>query len=268
MDLVFEGNEVWMAGVPRSGDLDHLRSRNRVKGAFAFYFRRTHWKASMTQLVRLCPKCGTEREPHEIVCSESVGDGTICGFSLLNIKRTKSRRDLVSVDTSVISTDSAADDTLNSVRLCPNGHEVEEGDVDCITCGASLSANLAAQTETKELPDGPNSWSIRSQLESESENAELYSVLHSETGQAGLLRWFAHGLEPGTRIYRVLEHLTHPNITRLVDRGRDYGRAWEVWEVTDGEALADVLGRGDLTRVSTRAVYLTDELCIEPLGRG
>lgn len=202
----------------------------------------------MTRLVRPCPKCGTERGLQEVVCAYEGVDGAACGFSLINVRpgRPKATETPATpAEPPPIETETGAPP---AALVCPNGHEVEDGDVDCVICGAALvsepSPEASPHDVAEELPEGPAPWQFTGRLGFEDEDAELFSVEHSETGQAGTLRWFTHGMEPRTRIYRVLETLDHPNLTRLIDHGRDGGRAWEVWEPSRGETLAELLESG------------------------
>lgn len=200
----------------------------------------------MSRLARKCPKCSSLRNPGEVVCENEVTEGQTCGFPLMNVRPTVHHpvsTDVTSPQVPEEEPETASDGPAGRTLLCPNGHENEIGDAECITCGARLSSEVLPPPAVDRI----GSWRLLERLEAEKEDAELFRVRQEETGELALLRWFGHGIEPRTRTYAVLRRLQHENLARLIDFGRDNERSWEVWDQTVGASLASVLATQSFT---------------------
>ena len=94
----------------------------------------------MTGLIRRCPKCKEARPLNEIVCQTPGADRMVLRLPAHQCASHPERRDRQPpIDLSRPSVTSTL--SLNGVRaLCPNGHDIEEGDRICMTCGAQFGA--------------------------------------------------------------------------------------------------------------------------------
>jgi len=210
----------------------------------------------MSGMARMCPKCETFRGLNEFVCEAVNTDGSKCGYSLLNVRPTAPSRlknnspgaepsDGMDADVPVPPT------TPDPRPFCPNGHVNELDDKLCMTCGEPIA--LPPNSDSPLLPEERNigGWVLLEALEPRHEDADTYRAKSEETGTIGVLRHFAHGVEPRTRLYPVLQRLSSKYLARLIDFGREAEHGYEVWDQATTPTLSDLtktswLGEGDV----------------------
>lgn len=194
----------------------------------------------MNGLIRRCPKCKEARPLNEIICQATGQDGTSCAFPLINVRPTPNGAMRLPP-----SKPAAPEPNVPQPgpTLCPNGHNIEEGDRICVTCGAQIGAAATIPEPTPpETPRRIEDWTILETLEDEPSEAVLYRVRSDENATPRLLRFFAHGVEPETRTYPAIKRLNTPRVASLVATGRTEERAYEVWDEIDAPTLASRLG--------------------------
>lgn len=199
----------------------------------------------MSGMARMCPKCETFRGLNEFVCEALNTDGSKCGYSLLNVRPTApSRLKNNSPDTEPSDgTDAAVPvplPTPDPRPFCPNGHVNELDDKLCMTCGEAIA--LPPNSDSLLLPEERNigGWVLLEALELRHEDADTYRAKSEETGTIGVLRHFAHGVEPRTRLYPVLQRLSSKYLARLIDFGREAEHGYEVWDQATTPTLSDI----------------------------
>lgn len=80
-------------------------------------------------LVKVCPKCGHENDPSELYCTGGEVESE-CGYGIALTPITAAGGQ------ATIRPEAVAPPSTIAVRLCINGHPLEEGDAVCIECGA------------------------------------------------------------------------------------------------------------------------------------
>lgn len=199
----------------------------------------------MTLYIRICPACRSERPLNEDECLNIIEPAQECRFPLLDINpsplRAKDNNPVSPTET--IDAANGANGLEQEPKdpkiegLCPNGHTVEADDVLCLTCGARIVSSLE---DTSPVTKHIGGWEIVTELPQSSSDAERYLARRSTEEAVCVLRQFQAGLEPDPALYKVLERLDRADIARLLDHGREDGRAYEVWEHVEGEALGSL----------------------------
>lgn len=96
----------------------------------------------MTELVRYCPSCHTERAVHEVSC-EGVVAGVQCNWPLLEVQITPPGWR----PADVVPAESTPAGSSPVGLVCTNGHALEQGDFLCSICGAEAATD-------SEVPEG------------------------------------------------------------------------------------------------------------------
>ena len=230
----------------------------------------------MTEYIRLCPDCRTERALHEDVCQHMLPSGEPCSFPLLDIQMTPAGQTTagtapeapaeptdaappaegeVAQGTAETGDEVPQETAGRAVGSCANGHAVEPDDRLCPTCGVHI---VGAQ-EPEGQSDRPGrtiaDWQVAAELPHASPDAELFLARRDGAEEVRVLRHYRTGLEPDPSLYGVLETLGRPDVAGLVAHGRFEGRAFEVWEHIEGRTLAELrqeIGQADTIEVAAR----------------
>lgn len=194
----------------------------------------------MTELVRYCPSCYTERAVHEVSC-EGVVDGHQCNWPLLEVQITPSGWR----PTEVVPADSMPAATSPVGLICTNGHALEEGDFLCPICGSEATAGSEA-TEG----GGPATlatsetviagWRVLRQVGSTAGRRDRYQVEEDAGERRGILTLYHHGWEPDPTVYDALRRVSLEHVPQILATGRWEDRAYEVAEELTGGTLADL----------------------------
>lgn len=196
----------------------------------------------MTEYVRLCPRCDTERSLDEDICAHVI-DGKACRFPLLDIYPRASSttpdlnapQDGMHEEIPADAAEAANEEAKAGGARCANGHTVEAGDVICLECGSSVGETPSPAGESWRICG----WQILAPLPAPTPETELYLARRPDGEDIRLLRFFQAGFEPDPRIYEVLQTLARADVASLVEQGRSEGRAFEIWEHVEGQTLGE-----------------------------
>ncbi len=196
-------------------------------------------------MMRLCPNCHTERSVAESFCEGEV-DGMNCGWPLSGVPiRQEGWRPPVAP-------------TAEAPQLrCTNGHDVEQGDLMCATCGADVDITAAGSTDAPAAADAvPDvvakaeappatettiaGWRLLRRVPTTSHVRERYETVRQADGREAILTLYANGSEPDPEVYEVLRSLDRDHVPEILETGRWEDRAYEVSEDLRGGTLADL----------------------------
>lgn len=194
----------------------------------------------MTDLVRYCPSCHTERAVHEISC-EGVVDGHQCNWPLLEVQITPAGWR----PTEVVPAESTSSEASPVSLICTNGHALESGDFLCSVCGADAATGSEA-TEGGEPATPATSetviagWRVLRQVSSTAGRRDRYLVEEDAGERRGILTLYHHGWEPDPTVYDALRRVSLEHVPQILATGRWGDRAYEVAEELTGGTLADL----------------------------
>lgn len=209
----------------------------------------------MTELVRYCPSCESERPASELSCEGTVG-GSLCNWDLFNTRLMPTGWRPAQVVPLVEST--AAPEGFQS--RCTNGHAFEEGDLICSICGADPAQQEAVSTAmppTQSEETIIHGWRVLHQVSSTVGRRDRYLVENSEFEQKAILTLYHHGWEPDPDVYEALKRVSLEDVPKIFTTGRWQDRAFEVTEQLTGGTLADL---GIVVSNSTALRRITYEL--------
>lgn len=194
----------------------------------------------MTDLVRYCPSCRTERVIHEVSC-EGVVDGHQCNWPLLEVQITPAGWR----PTEVIPAEPTPAWTSQVGLVCTNGHALEIGDFLCSVCGSEAAAGsdvtegdkLATSATLETVIAG---WRVLRQVSSTAGRRDRYLVEENAGGRRGMLTLYHHGWEPDPTVYDALRRVSLEHVPQILATGRWEDRAFEVAEELTGGTLADL----------------------------
>lgn len=197
----------------------------------------------MTEVVRFCPSCSTERPLHEMTCEGAFGS-VICNWDLSGIPISPSGWRPAQVIPAVPSVPVAPNTNNHSRAVCSNGHPVDDGDLICIACGA----DIAEPREEAEVPDSGASgqetviagWHVLKQVSSTTGRRDRYLAEEAGASRRGILTLYHHGWEPDPLVYETLERVSNEHVPKTLAFGRWQERAFEVAEELTGGTLADL----------------------------
>lgn len=182
--------------------------------------------------MRYCPRCQTLRELNELFCE---GDNGTCYFPLTS-------QPIVAPDWQPSSAATVAE--VAQLR-CPNGHQLDVGDLICPVCqGAPIARERQEVPETQEVtneePRVIDGWQVGGALVTTSRVRECFHATNAADGRTGILTFYAEGSEPDLAVYDVLRLLPRDHVPEIMSTGRWEGRAYEVSEELTAGSLADI----------------------------
>lgn len=194
----------------------------------------------MTDLVRYCPSCHTERTLHEVSC-EGVVDGNQCNWPLLEVQITPAGWR----PTEVVPAESTPAGTSPVGLVCTNGHDLEIGDFLCPVCGAEAAAgNEVTEGGAPATPATSETviagWRVLRQISSTAGRRDRYLVEEDGGERRGILTLYHHGCEPDATVYDALRRVSLEHVPQILATGRWEDRAYEVAEELTGGTLADL----------------------------
>lgn len=200
-------------------------------------------------IIRLCPRCKTERPLTEAVC-EGEYEGDPCGWPLFDVEpeQAGTRREDPAV---------ADPQPQTEIRICTNGHPLGADDFVCMQCG-SMPATAAAGEEA-DAPDEPASptvigkWTLVRRVTDIPAEAPFESFVVEGDGQHALLTLYRLNHEPDPGVQSVLKRIHADNVPTMLETGRYGGRAYEVTEHITGGTLQALgfVGAGDHEALKT-----------------
>ncbi len=191
----------------------------------------------MTDMIRICPSCGSHRAEYEMHCEFEVSKDVFCDWPLLNERLlTPSQVEQLKAP----APSEPQQPPLTQVRTCVNGHELSDGDLICFVCGEPELIKSVA-TEFKETLIGEiiDEWCIEEQLFQDSASEEFYCVKNQESQQTAFLILYKEEDEPDPDIYRVMNAMDHDHVPELIKTGRWRKRPFEIHEWIEGGSLHD-----------------------------
>lgn len=203
--------------------------------------------------MRFCPKCRTERPPHEFFCEGDTA-GISCGWDLTGEQLHEVGWRPAEATPSGLSEPPAS--------VCLNGHSISPGDLMCPVCGADCGDAAGVQADAAQAPDltglDPASgerrifgWRLVRPLPSSSQVRERYYAVREEDEHAAVLTLYAEGSEPDPEVQHAVCALPRDHVPELIETGRFEDRAYEVTEELRGGTLAELgLIADDLQTVS------------------
>lgn len=211
-------------------------------------------------MIRLCPNCNTERPLSEFFCEGSLPDGATCNWDLsaVPIRASGSKAE-----------PSPSTAPSMPARVCPNGHPVDDGDLICMECGASLESDSGehlAEAVAAIDDTGPvtgftateiGDWILQSRLHSSSIVREQFQVAHRESGRDAVLEIYSEGSEPDRSVYDAISGMPHDHLPEIFETGRWQERAYEVRELVTYGTLGELdIAPSDVAAVRTIALEI------------
>lgn len=192
----------------------------------------------MTDLVRYCPSCHTERVVSEVSCEGEV-NGNLCNWPLLEIQITQAGWRPAQVVPAKAPVASAA-----AVSVCTNGHAMEPGDFICSECGAE-AVQAPVQPTFEDTQPGTSEtviagWRVLRQVSSTAGRRDRYQVQEEAGERTAILTLYHHGWEPDPSVYDALRRVALEHVPQILATGRWEDRAYEVAEELTGGTLADL----------------------------
>lgn len=192
----------------------------------------------MSDLVRYCPSCHSERVVSEVSC-EGLVDGRPCNWPLLEIQITPTGwrpADVIPAEPPAVPVD--------PVTVCANGHPLEPGDFICAECGAEPAQTGEPSFEDTQ-PGSPGetviaSWRVLRQISSTAGRRDRYLVQEEAGERKAILTLYHHGWEPDPSVYDALHRVALEHVPQILATGRWQDRAYEVAEELTGGTLADL----------------------------
>lgn len=191
----------------------------------------------MTDLVRYCPSCATERALAEVTCEGTV-EGTLCSWDLLSVSITPAGWRPAQVV--------PAGQTLPGAVVTPrclNGHALEDGDFICATCGADPTTD-APTTNTEPVSESAETviegWRVLREVSSTAGRRDRYLVEDGDRERKAILTLYHHGWEPDPAVYGALKKVSLEHVPNILATGRWEDRSFEVAEELTGGTLADL----------------------------
>jgi primosomal replication protein N'' len=185
---------------------------------------------------KICPDCEQRRPHHEIFCQTVREAGCLCGWNLTDVP--------IDVPNPVPPCPAAEDGPA-----CVNGHPLNAGDYICRICGANPRAP-AESGAPEALGEGPQEpyqvpevsiiggWEVLSRLSS-SGTTDCFRVRGA--GEAlGILTLYPDGLRRDPAVDAAVDALAPSVASRVLGRGEQDDRRFEVVESADGRTLDDV----------------------------
>jgi hypothetical protein len=187
-----------------------------------------------TPYIRHCPQCGSDRPASEVHC-ENLWNGGQCQWPLSDEEiRVAGEAAPRAAETPPVET----------ARRCATGHEIDAGDLLCLTCGAE--AVETAKTAEAAPPAPPpaeqfvlDGWQVTERVPTKDEPWERFVVEEAATGRRALMTLYRLSFEPDPAVHDLLRRMPRDHIPELIATGRHEGRAYEVVERIEAGTLAE-----------------------------
>lgn len=228
----------------------------------------------MSTIVRICPKCKTERSQDEMLCkNKQEQDEKPCGYYLAD--ETPFEKDNGSPKEEINAfrnTDTEFIEQSLPQNTCQNGHPLDPGDLLCVRCSSSDSTALLEspiQTESSE-PKVIDGWQLIQALSSQCNAADTFLAQRSESRDSNryVLNIYKDQAIPDVSIYPILDHIENKGIAKLVAHGQSDGRFYEVWQERHDISLKEFLSEKKTDTLQLRDFVFSignilNELCCE-----
>ncbi len=190
----------------------------------------------MSDLIRKCPKCDSERLPTEVRC-ENVIDNVVCGWMLFNEPLVNPAA--VDVSVSASGPGVTASKSAQKQRTCIEGHPVPDGDIICFVCGGDIAVAEPPQSEQGFVGEVISGWLLEEQMFVDSPSEDYFLVRESSGDKQAFMVLYKESFEPDTAVYQALERMDSDHRPDLILTGRWHNRPYEIHEWISEGALAD-----------------------------
>src|SRR5262245_41697668 len=185
----------------------------------------------MTDLIRICPNCSSERPATEVSCQADYQGGT-CNWSLVDVPlATPGVPELVMEPL-------LPERTAGSERLCVYGHPISEGDLLCLICGADVVAEAPEPSPLSATVI--DSWRVVERLDTHSSIHERFVVEAEDSERRALLTLYQPQSEPDMSIFETLRRQPLDHVPEILGSGRWNDRVYDVMELITGGSLQDL----------------------------
>ncbi len=188
----------------------------------------------MTELIRKCPKCKSERSPGEMHC-ENIIDGEVCRWPLFNEPLTNPAAEQIEP----VSLENEEAVSVAHQRVCVEGHPVEDGDIICLVCGSAV-VEPGEDTSDNYIGQVLEDWRIEEQIHQESESEDYFVVKGGGNDRQAFMILYKDNYEPDLAIYQVMERMDHDHLPDLIKTGRWHNRPYEIHEWINYGSLVDM----------------------------
>ncbi len=192
----------------------------------------------MSELIRKCPKCKSERSPTEMRC-ENIVDGVICHWTLFNEPLTNPTVEQITVE----NLNSEETIPASHQRVCVEGHPVEDGDIICMVCGSDV-VEPGEDTTIDYIGQQLEDWRIEAQIFQQSESEDYFIVKGGGNDRQAFMTLYKDDYEPDPSIYQVMERMNHDHLPELISTGRWHNRPYEIHEWINYGSLVDAAFTG------------------------
>lgn len=190
-------------------------------------------------LVKVCPKCGYANDPADLFCLGIDAAGDDCNY---NIALTPIVMEGGSAPVEALA---EAPEQQAPARRCENGHQLDDSDLVCIECGATLAADANPEpviaTQSNSFNDR---YRILRRLDVVSSEADLYVCEPLATEVANrtelLIKHYRRGFRPSKEVLDKLRTITSPHCLVPVEVGEADGHPYEAYEYLRAGTLIDV----------------------------
>ncbi|MGH1484707.1 MAG: protein kinase domain-containing protein [Cellvibrionaceae bacterium] len=192
----------------------------------------------MSELIRKCPKCKSERSPSEIRC-ENLVKGIPCGWILFNEPLVNPAAEQVVAE----EVDRGESGPVTSQRVCVEGHPVEDDDIICLVCGSDI-IEPGANDSTNYIGEVVEGWYIEEQIFQESESEDYFVVKGGGDDRKAFMILYKDNYEPDSTIYQTMERMDRDHLPDLILTGRWHNRSYEIHEWINYGSLVDTAFTG------------------------
>jgi len=192
----------------------------------------------MSELIRKCPKCRSERLQHEMHCGNVIND-ILCEWPLFNEPVTAPALDNnLSIEPEV----EVVPLTIQPIQHCINGHEVADGDLMCFVCGGEITSSKNDEPFSSPSMVGQviGDWTIEKVITRTPSSEDSYLVRGGDDQRKAYLIIYKEEHEPDKSIYQVMENMDHDHLPDLISTGRWHSRPYEIHEWIEGGSLSEV----------------------------
>jgi len=190
----------------------------------------------MTELVRYCPSCHTERPLSEVSCEGVINDQR-CNWMMLEVQISPKgwRPEPV-----MIRGDSNPPLSDPTAAVCTNGHSLESGDFICSICGADVAPLVVSPGPLDTVETVIAGWRVLREISSTLERRNLYLVQEDGEDRQAFLTLYETGWEPSPEVYAALTRVSLQHVPQILATGHWHDRAYEVIEKLSGVTLAEL----------------------------
>ena len=179
------------------------------------------------QVRKKCQNCKELRSEEEIFCGN-------CKWDLTN-EPIYIPDQIVPIEETAIAS--------SGIRLCLNGHALDDGDEMCFVpnCGATAVEECGVAENLQVEATFIDEWSVIDRQDGDNEYFESFIV--ERHGYRALLNFYFPGAHPDLSIYEILNRLPKEYVPELLAHGEWEGRRYDVTDAISKPNLLDLMSR-------------------------